>query len=107
LVYWYLRQVESFLRPGGTGILNYANVLTPIGWHTFESGLADNVQRRTDPVAFGAMCPQLMVKFLEELRLEVVSADLGLIPRDAVAVFRKPGLHESENSTGLSRSVKP
>ena len=44
LVYWYLRQVESFLRPEGTGILNYANVLSPIGWHTFESGLADNVQ---------------------------------------------------------------
>lgn len=93
LVYWYLRQIEGLLKPGGTGILTYANVLSPIGWHKFESGLEENVQRRTDPVAFGVMCPQLMVKFLEELRLEVVSADLGLIPRDAVAVFRKPGLH--------------
>ena len=90
LVYWYLRQVEGLLKPGGTGILNYSNILTPLGWRAFESQLEENLQRRINPGALGVMCPQLMVRFLEALQLEVVSADVGLIPRDAVAVFRKP-----------------
>jgi hypothetical protein len=35
------------------------------------------------------MCPQLMEQFLKALDLEVVSSDVGIIPRDAIAVFRK------------------
>jgi SAM-dependent methyltransferase len=90
LVYWYLRQIRDLLKPGGTSIITYANVLTSIGWHKFESSLEENLQRRFDPVAFGVMCPQLMARFLQALRMEVIFTDLGLIPRDAIAVFRKP-----------------
>jgi SAM-dependent methyltransferase len=90
LSYWYLRQIEGLLKPGGISILNYSNILTPLGWHAFESQLEENLQRRIDPGALGVMCPQLMVRFLEALQLEVISADVGVIPRDAVAVFRKP-----------------
>jgi len=90
LVYWYLRQIAHLLKPGGTGIVHYANVLPPIGWQQFEIDLEKNLQRRANFAAFGVMCPQLMARFLEACQLEVISVDLGLIPRDAIAVFRKP-----------------
>jgi SAM-dependent methyltransferase len=90
LVYAYLRQMVPLLKPGGTGIIHYANVMTQIGWQQFDTDLKANLHRRTSFAAFGVMCPQLMTRFLESLRLEVISADLGLIPRDAVAVFRRP-----------------
>lgn len=90
LIYWHLLQIKPLLKPGGTAIFNYANVLTRIGWHRFESELEENLGRRIDPGAFGVMCPELLVGFLEALGLETISADTGAIPRDAVAVFRKP-----------------
>jgi len=90
LVYWYLRQISSLLRPGGTGIIHYANILTPAGWQQFERHVEENLQQRAYFGAFGVMCPQLMGRFLEALSLEVITTDTGLIPRDAVAVFRKP-----------------
>ena len=90
LIYWYLRQVADLLKPGGIGIVHYSNVLTQIGWHSFEDQLAANVQGRSSYGSFGVMCPQLMTKFLEALGLEVVRADVELIPRDAISVFRKP-----------------
>ncbi len=90
LTYWYLRQVAPLLRPGGTGIVHYSNVLTPIGWRQFESDLEANVRHRSSFAAFGVMCPQLMARFFEMLKLEVISLDVGVIPRDAVAVFRRP-----------------
>jgi hypothetical protein len=89
LIYWYLRQMTNLLKPGGTGIIHYANVLTPIGWHEFEIRLESNLQKRHF-AAFGVMCPQLMARFLETLKLEIISSDIGVIPRDAIAVFRKP-----------------
>jgi hypothetical protein len=36
------------------------------------------------------MCPQLMEHFLKALDLQVISSDVGFIPRDAIAVFRRP-----------------
>jgi hypothetical protein len=36
------------------------------------------------------MCPQLMERFLKALDLQIISSDVGFIPRDAIAVFRKP-----------------
>lgn len=89
LVFWYLRQIAGLLKPGGTGVLHYANVLTPLGWRQFERHLKANVKQRTFFAAFGTMCPELMTRFLQALDLEVVSSDTGTIPRDAIAVFRK------------------
>lgn len=90
LIYRYLRQIAILLRPAGIGIIHYANVLTPVGWQQFEIDLESNVQCRASFGSFGVMCPQLMDRFLEALKLEVISTDIGLIPRDAIAVFRKP-----------------
>ena len=90
LVYWYLRQIMHLLKPGGMGIIHYSNTLTPIGWQQFEMDLEQNVQHRTSFAAFGVMCPHLMAQFLESLGASVISADTGVIPRDAIAVFQKP-----------------
>lgn len=89
LIYWYLRQIAALLKPGGIGILHYANLLSPIGWQQFELDLAANFQARQGFAAFGAMCPPIMAQFLTQLNLEIVSVDIGLFPRDAVAVFRR------------------
>jgi SAM-dependent methyltransferase len=90
LIYWYLRQIKSLLKPGGVGLLHYASVLSPIGWRQFEAFLERNVRQRTSFQAFGVMCPQLMEKFLKVLDLQVISSDVGFIPRDAIAVFKQP-----------------
>jgi SAM-dependent methyltransferase len=92
LVYWYLRQIRDLLKPGGIGVIHYANALTPIGWRQFMADLDENVKRRIHFAAFGVMCPQLMEQFLRVLGLEIVSIDTQIIPRDAVAVFRAPGV---------------
>ncbi len=90
LVFWYLRQIARLLKPGGVGLIHYANLLTPIGWRQFESDLESNLERRSHFAAFGVMCPPVMRRFLDALGLTVVSADLEMLPRDAVAVFRRP-----------------
>jgi len=90
LVFWYLRQIAELLKPGGVGVIHYANVLTEGGWQQFERHLARNVKQRTFFAAFGTMCPELMTRFVGALGLELISSDTGLIPRDALAVFRKP-----------------
>lgn len=103
LVFWYLRQIAGLLKPGGTGVVHYSNVLTPVGWRQFEADLKANVDSPRYYSSFGVMCPQLMGKFLEALHLEIVAVDTGLIPRDAVAVFRKPGggeKHAADRAAG-------
>ncbi|MDX2099460.1 MAG: class I SAM-dependent methyltransferase [Leptolyngbyaceae cyanobacterium bins.59] len=89
LIFWYLRQIASLLKPGGVGIVHYANLLTPIGWTQFSLDLEANFQSRQGFAAFGVMCPPIMAQFLTQLNLEIVSLDLGLFPRDAVTVFRR------------------
>ena len=91
LIYWYLRQIKTLLRPGGIGLIHYPTVLSPIGWRQFEADLEGNVRQRVSFCAFGVMCPQLMEQFLKALDLQIISSDVGFIPRDAVAVFRNPG----------------
>jgi SAM-dependent methyltransferase len=89
LVFWYLRQIKPLLKTGGVGIIHYASVISPIGWRQFEADLEGNVRQRTSFCAFGTMCPQLMEHFLKALDLQVISSDVGLIPRDAITIFRK------------------
>lgn len=90
LVFWYLRQIKRLLRPGGVGLIHYSNVMSPIGWQQFEMDLERNVRQRTYFASFGVMCPQLMEQFLTALNLEVISLNVAIIPRDAIAVFRNP-----------------
>jgi SAM-dependent methyltransferase len=90
MIYWFLRQIAHLLAPGGTGIIHYANISTSMGWQQFMLDLGSNLHRRVSFASFGVMCPQLMATFLESLKLEVITTDVGIIPRDAITVFRKP-----------------
>ncbi len=89
LIYWYLQQIAELLRPGGVGVIHYANVMTPLGWQQFLSEVEPNLHGRISCGNFGVMCPQLMERFLNALGLEIITSNPGSIPRDAVAVFRK------------------
>jgi hypothetical protein len=82
--------MRTLLKPGGVGVIHYSNVLSPIGWRQFELDLERNLKRRTYFASFGVMCTQLMEQFLKILDYKLVSANVGLIPRDAIAVFIKP-----------------
>ena len=90
LAFSYLRQIAYVLAPRGTGIIHYANVLTPGGWKQFEAGLEPNLRGHRALGTFGVMTPELMGRFLEALGFSIVSLDTRAVPRDAVAVFRKP-----------------
>lgn len=90
LLFGYLRQISNLLKPGGTGIIHYSNVMTPIGWEQFGRDLEQNLESRTYFATLGVMCPQLMERFVKSLQMEMISSDIGIIPRDAVAIFRKP-----------------
>lgn len=89
LIYWYLRQAERLLKPGGVGILHHGTMLSDEGWKQFRLDLERNLEQRVAHDAFGVMCQPIMEKFLTELGFEIVALDLEIIPRDAVAVFRK------------------
>ncbi len=92
LIYWYVQQMARLLKPGGVGVLHYANVTTPIGWQQFAGEVEPNLSGRVSCGNFGVMCPQLMEQFVQSAGLVLVTADTRAIPRDAVAVFRKlPG----------------
>lgn len=90
LVYWYLGQIAKLLKPGGVGVIHYSNTLTPLGGKQFLADVGTNLCKREQYFAFGVMTPELMGRFIEFAGLQVVSTDTGVIPRDAVAVFRKP-----------------
>ena len=94
LVFAYLGQAARLLRPGGRGIIHYADVLTPAGWRQFEHDLRENPDSRRTFGAFGVMCPPLMRRFLEKLDLTLV-AEPDVIPRDAIAVFDRPSRSSS------------
>ncbi|MCK4818885.1 polysaccharide deacetylase family protein, partial [bacterium] len=111
LIYWYLRQMENLLKAGGTCIIHYANALTEIGWKQFETDLDKNVEGRKHFASFGTMCPQMMEKFLKSLGFEIIFTDLDIIPRDAIAIFRKPDKAiklkniQNPNSTGVGKRI--
>lgn len=90
LIFWYLRQVQSLLRPGGVGIIHHGSLLTKGGWKQFQFDLERNLEQRSSYAAFGVMCPSIMEQFLHELGFEIVALDPDIIPRDIVAVFRNP-----------------
>lgn len=89
LIFWYLQQMKQILTSGGTGIIHYSNMTTDIGWKQFLYDVKPNLHYRSYFASFGVMCPAIMEKFLSALDLEIISSDLKILPRDAVAVFRK------------------
>jgi cyclopropane fatty-acyl-phospholipid synthase-like methyltransferase len=90
LVHWYLEQASRLLKPGGVAVIHCANLASRRGWQLFTRDLQANLHGRSGFSAFGVMVPELLATLARGAGFEVEHADLGIIPRDTVAVLRKP-----------------
>jgi SAM-dependent methyltransferase len=90
-IFRYLELVRGLLREGGLGIVHFSDVETPIGFALFRSQVSAVVRRGVDFATFSVMSKGIMARFLEELGFEIIVITNGVVPRDAVAVFRRPG----------------
>jgi SAM-dependent methyltransferase len=90
-IFRYLEITRTLLRDGGIGIVHFSDVETPIGFRLFQSQVSDVVERGVDFATFSVMSKSIMQRFLEELGLEILTITNEIIPRDAVAVFRRQG----------------
>lgn len=87
-IYRYLEIIHRLLRPGGTGIIHFADVETPIGFELFRAQVPSVVQQGVDCATFSVMTKAIMKQFLLQLGFDIVSLSNDALRRDAVAVFR-------------------
>jgi cyclopropane fatty-acyl-phospholipid synthase-like methyltransferase len=90
-IYRYLEITRVLLREGGVGIVHFSDVQTPTGFKLFQSQVRTVVEKGVEFGAFSVMSKGIMETFLTELGLEIVVITNDIIPRDAVAVFRRKG----------------
>ncbi len=89
-IFNYLRELQPLLRRGAVGILHAADATTPIGCELFCSQVGPQLRGQREYWMFGTMCAALLRTFLERLGYEIIRIGDDPIPRDVVAVFRKP-----------------
>jgi SAM-dependent methyltransferase len=88
-IFRYLEIARTLLRDGGIGIVHFSDVETAIGFRLFQSQVPGVVERGVDFATFSVMSKSIMQRFLEELGFEILTITNEIIPRDAVAVFRR------------------
>ena len=96
-IFRYLEIARTLLREGGIGIVHFSDVETPIGFRLFQSQVPGVVERGVD---FANVLRDEQKHhapgFSNELGFEIVTITNEIMPRDAVAVFRrKRGIAES------------
>ena len=90
-VFRYLEIIHTLLREGGVGIVHFSDVETAIGFRLFRSQVPSVVKTGIDCATFSVMSKGIMERFLKELGFDIVTITNDVIPRDAVAVFRRNG----------------
>jgi len=88
-IFRYLEIVRGLLREGGRSVLHFGDVETELGFKLFRSQVDAVLQQGVDCGTFSVMSKSIMRKFLEELDFEVETITNSLLPRDAIAVFRR------------------
>jgi len=88
-IFRYLEILRGLLRDGGRGVLHFGDVETELGCKLFRSQVDAVLRQGADCGTFSVMSKSIMKKFLEELDFEVETITNNLLPRDAVAVFRR------------------
>jgi SAM-dependent methyltransferase len=88
-IFRYLEIARTLLREGGIGIVHFSDVETPIGFRLFQSQVPGVIEKGVDFATFSVMSKSIMRRFLEELGFEIITITNEIIPRDAVAVFRR------------------
>ena len=88
-IYNYLEKVKPKMRRGAIGIVHFSDVETELGFKLFKNTVNSVLTSGESYGGFSVMNKGIMAKFLEELGYEVTSITNDIIPRDAVAIFRK------------------
>lgn len=89
-IFRYLQLSKELLRRGGIGIIHFPDVETEVGFRMFEAEVPEILQVGVTYGSNVVMSKGIMRTFLERLGFETVALDNQVLPRDAVAVFRKP-----------------
>lgn len=90
-IYNYVAQFQRILKPGGTGIIHHANLDSEIGWQVFLAAMPSDLLYRQHFGTLSIMTPGLMKTFVERAGFQIVKLDCETLPRDCIAIFRKPG----------------
>jgi SAM-dependent methyltransferase len=90
-VYCYLQEIKRVLKPGGGGLLHFANLNSDEGWHKFitEAPLNRGRQKHFDRFCF--LTWEIVEKFFRSLELNMVTSQREPW-RDILVVFHK-GTH--------------
>ena len=88
-IFRYLEIAQGLLREGGRGVLHFGDVETELGFKLFRSQVDAILKHGAGHGTFSVMCKSIMRNFLEKLDFEVETITNSLLPRDAIAVFRR------------------
>ena len=91
-IYAYLIEIRRVLRSGGTGMLNFANLLSTKGFEKFLSEYRNFLGGHRSLGKFSRMCVPIMDAFMRSLDLTVLLFDEENFVggRDAFVAFQKP-----------------
>jgi hypothetical protein len=70
-------------------VIHFANLLSPYGWEKFvqEAGVNRGEQKQVG--RFNFLTPQIIERFLEELKFRIDRIDTEINGRDFIAVFAR------------------
>jgi len=88
-IFNYLNISKSLLREGGIGIVHFSDIETEIGFRKFSADVNGLLVNGAMFGNFSIMSKSIMAKFLRELGFETLVLTNEILPRDAIAVFRK------------------
>lgn len=88
-IFWNLKEIQKVLKPGGMAVIHFANLLSPYGWEKFvqEAGVNRGEQKQVG--RFNFLTPQIIERFLEELKFRIDRIDTEINGRDFIAVFAR------------------
>lgn len=87
--YSYLGEIRRVLKPGGKGLLRFANLSSPDGWQRFVGGLPSHRGKSDGGIRSGFLTWEIVDLFLASLGFEIL--DRCKEPwQDILVFFRKP-----------------
>jgi SAM-dependent methyltransferase len=89
-IFNYVRETARVLRPGGKAVIQHANTFSELGWQLFLRQVQPSLNRHKHPWSFSLMTPEIMREFAVRAGLVVERLDTAIVPRDCIALLRKP-----------------
>lgn len=98
-IFNYLEKSKKLLKSGGIGIVHFSDIETSIGFKQFKNEVSSKLNNGTYFYHFSSMCKTIMGTFLQNLGYDIITITNDVIPRDAVAVFRKPAQSSAKTAS--------